>query len=97
MQNIKIKADLVNEVSRKTGIERKLVMATIESAMDVIKETMINQENVYLRGFGSFVVKERAAKTARNISKNTTIQLPARKVPTFKPSKTFAEKVDKNK
>lgn len=92
-----IKADLVNEVSRKTGIERKLVMATIESAMDVIKETMINQENVYLRGFGSFVVKERAAKTARNISKNTTIQLPARKVPAFKPSKTFAEKVDKNK
>ena len=92
-----IKADLVNEVSRKTGIERKLVMATIESAMDVIKETMINQENVYLRGFGSFVVKERAAKTARNISKNTTIQLPARKVPTFKPSKTFAEKVDNNK
>lgn len=92
-----IKADLVNEVSRKTGIERKLVMATIESAMDVIKETMINQENVYLRGFGSFVVKERAAKTARNISKNTTIQLPARKVPTFKPSKTFTEKVDKNK
>lgn len=92
-----IKADLVNEVSRKTGIERKLVMATIESAMDVIKETMINQENVYLRGFGSFVVKERAAKTARNISKNTTIQLPARKVPIFKPSKTFAEKVDKNK
>ena len=92
-----IKADLVNEVSRKTGIERKLVMATIESAMDVIKETMINQENVYLRGFGSFVVKEKAAKTARNISKNTTIQLPARRVPTFKPSKTFAEKVDKNK
>ena len=92
-----IKADLVNEVSRKTGIERKLVMATIESAMDVIKETMINQENVCLRGFGSFVVKERAAKTARNISKNTTIQLPARRVPTFKPSKTFAEKVDKNK
>ena len=92
-----IKADLVIEVSRKTGIERKLVMATIESAMDVIKETMINQENVYLRGFGSFVVKERAAKTARNISKNTTIQLPARRVPTFKPSKTFAEKVDKNK
>lgn len=92
-----IKADLVNEVSKKTGIERKLVMATIESAMDVIKETMINQENVYLRGFGSFVVKERAAKTARNISKNTTIQLPARRVPTFKPSKTFAEMVDKNK
>ena len=92
-----IKADLVNEVSKKTGIERKLVMATIESAMDVIKETIINQENDYLRGFGSFVVKERAAKTARNISKNTTIQLPARRVPTFKPSKTFAEKVDKNK
>ena len=75
-----IKADLVNEVSKKTGIERKLVMDTIESTMDVIKETMINQENVYLRGFGSFVVKERAAKTARNISKNTTIQLPARKM-----------------
>ena len=92
-----IKADLVNEVSRKTGIERKLVMATIESAMDVIKETMINQENVYLRGFGSFVVKVRAANTARNISKNTTIQIKSLKVPTFKPSKTFAEKVDKNK
>lgn len=87
----------MNEVSKRTGIERKLVMATVESAMEVIKDTMIKQENVYLRGFGSFVVKERAAKTARNISKNTTIQLPARKVPTFKPSKTFTEKVDKNK
>lgn len=92
-----IKSDLVNEVSRRTGIERKLVMTTIEATMEVIKDTMINQENVYLRGFGSFVVKERAAKTARNISKNTTIQLPPRMVPTFKPSKAFSDKVDEHK
>lgn len=89
------KAELVGEISRKTGLEKKQVMETVETLMDVISTTLASGEAVYLRGFGSFVVKQRAAKTARNITKNTTIQLPARKVPSFKPSKTLSIRVDK--
>lgn len=89
------KAELVNEIYKRTGIEKTLVLQTVESFMDVIKDTMASHENVYLRGFGSFVVKQRAPKTARNITENVTIQIPARKVPTFKPSKVFGEAVDK--
>lgn len=89
------KAELVNEISQRTGLEKRIVLETVETCMDVIKDTMVDGENVYLRGFGSFVVKTRAPKTARNITKNTTIQLPARDVPTFKPSRQFTERVDK--
>lgn len=87
------KADIVNEISRSTGLEKAAVLTTIEKFMDTVKETMGKGENVYLRGFGSFVLKTRKEKTARNISKNTTIIIPEHKIPSFKPSKVFLEEV----
>lgn len=87
------KADIVNEISRRTGLEKSAVLSTVENFMMVVKETMSEGENVYLRGFGSFVVKTRKEKTARNISKNTSIIIPEHQVPTFKPSKTFLEEM----
>lgn len=89
------KADIVNEISRSTGLDKAAVLATIEKFMEVVKDSMVDGENVYLRGFGSFVLKERKEKTARNISKNTTIIIPAHKVPAFKPSKHFLEELKK--
>lgn len=87
------KADIVNEISRSTGLEKAAVLATLENFMQIVKDTMANGENVYLRGFGSFIVKTRKEKTARNISKNTTIIIPEHKIPAFKPSKVFLEEV----
>ena len=87
------KADVVNEIAKNTGIDKATVLATVESLMEVIKGSLAKKENVYLRGFGSFVVKERAQKTARNISKNTTIIIPANSIPSFKPAKTFVSNV----
>ena len=89
------KADLVNEISKQTGIEKVAVKKTVEAFMENIKESLQNNENVYLRGFGSFIVKKRAEKTARNISKNTTIIIPEHFIPAFKPSKTFVNDVKK--
>ena len=89
------KADLVTDISDKTGVEKIAVQATIETFMQSVIESMENGENVYLRGFGSFIVKKRAEKTGRNISKNTTLIIPEHFVPTFKPSKTFIEGVKK--
>ncbi|MFW5850846.1 MAG: HU family DNA-binding protein [Bacteroidota bacterium] len=90
------KADIVNEVSKKTGVEKVIVQKTIESSMEAIKDALKKGNNVYLRGFGSFVIKKRAEKTARNISKNTTIIIPAHNVPSFKPAKTFVNIVKEN-
>ena len=90
------KADIINDIAEKTGIEKVAVQATVEAFMKSVRNTMINGENVYLRGFGSFIVKKRAEKTGRNISKNTTIIIPAHYIPAFKPAKTFAEKVKKS-
>ncbi len=87
------KADIVNEISQKTGIEKAAVLATVESFMDVVKDSLAKQDNVYLRGFGSFIIKKRAQKTARNISKNTTIVIPEHNIPSFKPAKTFMDTV----
>ncbi len=87
------KAELVAEISNKTGIEKTIVLQTVEASMKVIKNTMTEGENVYLRGFGSFIVKKRAQKLGRIISKNTTIIIPAHNIPAFKPAKTFANKV----
>ena len=87
------KAELVTEISNKTGIEKNIVLQTVEASMKVIKNTMTDGENVYLRGFGSFIVKRRAQKLGRIISKNTTIIIPAHNIPAFKPAKTFANKV----
>ena len=90
------KADLISEITDKTGVEKIAVQATVESLMTSIIDAMESGENVYLRGFGSFVIKKRAEKTGWDISKNTTIIIPEHFVPTFKPAKTFVEGV-KNK
>ncbi len=90
------KAEIVADIANKTGIEKVAVQAVVESFMESIKETMVNGENVYLRGFGSFIIKERAEKTGRNISKNTTIIIPAHKIPAFKPAKSFVNQVKEN-
>ena len=91
------KAEIVNEISKKTGIDKITVLASVEGFMDSVKEAMIDGNNVYLRGFGSFILKKRAPKTARNISKNTTMIIPAHNIPAFKPAKTFANAVKDNK
>ena len=90
------KAEIVAEIARKTGIEKVAIQATVEELMGVIKDSLASDENVYLRGFGSFIVKKRAEKTGRNISKNTTIIIPAHNIPAFKPAKTFMSEVKKN-
>jgi DNA-binding protein HU-beta len=83
------KADIVNEIAKNTGIEKVTVQKTVEALMETVKDSMVKGSNVYLRGFGSFIVKKRAKKTARNISKNTTIIIPAHNIPAFKPAKSF--------
>lgn len=90
------KADIINDIAEKTGIEKVAVKASVEAFMKSVKDSMVNGDNVYLRGFGSFIVKRRAEKTGRNISKNTTIIIPAHYIPAFKPAKPFAEKVKKS-
>lgn len=90
------KADVVNEISKGTGIEKVTVQRTIEAFMETVKGSLVQGENVYLRGFGSFIIKKRAEKTARNISKNTTIIIPEHFIPSFKPSKSFISKVKEN-
>lgn len=87
------KADIVNEIAKTTGIERANVLATVEKFMEVVKDSLASGQNVYLRGFGSFIIKTRSEKTARNISKNTTIIIPEHKIPAFKPAKVFMEEV----
>ena len=89
------KAEIVTEIANKTGIEKKDVLNTIEAFMEAVKESLTKEENVYVRGFGSFIVKKRAQKTARNISKNTTIIIPEHNIPAFKPAKTFNISVKK--
>ncbi len=89
------KADIVNEISRTTGIEKVAVQATVEAFMESIKNSVVEGKNVYLRGFGSFVVKKRAEKTVRNIS-NVTIKIPEHFIPSFKPSKSFVNEVKGN-
>ena len=83
------KADVVSQISKKTGIDKATVLATVEAFMETVKDALSEDENVYLRGFGSFIVKKRAQKTARNISKNTTLIIPEHNIPAFKPAKTF--------
>ena len=87
------KADVINEISDKTGIDKADVQASVEAFFAVVKNNMANGENVYVRGFGSFVNKKRAKKIARNISKNTAIVIDEHYIPSFKPSKIFVEKI----
>ena len=90
------KAELVSKISVNLGLEKNEVLATIENFMEEVKNSLSEGENVYLRGFGSFIVKQRAEKTGRNISKNTTIKIPAHSVPAFKPAKVFVDDVKIN-
>ncbi len=87
------KADVINEIADKTGIDKADVQASMEAFFSVVKNNMINGENVYVRGFGSFINKKRAKKIARNISKNTAIVIDEHHIPSFKPSKLFVEKI----
>lgn len=88
------KADIINEISSNTGISKKDVSAVVEGFMESIKNSLLNEkENVYLRGFGSFIIKHRAAKTARDIGKDTTIIIDAHNIPSFKPAKAFVDEM----
>lgn len=88
------KADIINEITEKTGLQKKEVAVVVESFMETVKRAMLDKkENVYLRGFGSFVIKHRAKKTARNIGQNTAMTIEAHNIPSFKPSKAFAEEM----
>ena len=87
------KADIVSEIAKKTGVEKTQIQTIVEAFMDEVKESLVKEENVYLRGFGSFIIKKRAEKVARNISKNTTITIPAHNITAFKPAKSFTAKI----
>ena len=87
------KIELVREIASKTGLENKDVLVIVESLMETIKTSMAQGEEVFLRGFGSFIIKHRADKTARNISKNTTVIIPAHDIPSFRPAREFMEKL----
>ncbi len=91
------KAELVGNISKRTGIERSIVLHTIEAFMEEVKKNLEAGEDVHLRGFGSFMVKHRAQKTGRLLSKNTTIIIPAHNVPAFKPADVFVDKVKNSK
>ena len=90
------KADIIANIAEETGLERVEALKAVEAFMDSVKSSLAGGQNVYLRGFGSFIVKERAEKTGRNISKNTAIIIPAHNIPSFKPAKTFVEEVKSN-
>ena len=87
------KADIVARISEAKGVEKAEVQATVEAFMEEVKKALESGNNVYLRGIGSFIIKRRAEKTGRNISKNTTIKIPAHNIPAFKPSKVFVDVV----
>jgi DNA-binding protein HU-beta len=89
------KADVVSEIAAKTGIEKVAVSEVVENFFSVLKDNMSKGNNVYFRGFGSFILKNRARKVARNIAKNTSIVIEPHSVPAFKPAKTFVEDVKK--
>lgn len=90
------KSEIVTEIAKSTGIDKTSVLSVVEQFMTVVKDSLAHGENVYFRGFGSFIVKKRAEKTARNINKNTTLIVPAHNIPAFKPAHTFMEEVAKN-
>lgn len=89
------KADIVNEIAKKTGIEKIQVQSMVAAFIDTVKESIVARNPVYLRGFGSFIVKHRATKAARNITKQTTLVIPEHDVPAFKPAKSFTAELNK--
>ncbi len=90
------KAEIVSNIAEKSGMEKADVLRVVEDLMVEVKDALESGENVYLRGFGSFIIKKRAEKTGRNITKNVTIKIPAHNIPAFKPAKVFVEAVKKN-
>jgi len=90
------KAEIIAEISTKTGVEKNQVQEVVESFFKVVRNNMIDGKNVYFRGFGSFIIKKRAQKIARNISKNTAMVIDAHYIPAFKPAKSFTEKIKKS-
>ena len=92
---IMTKNDIISKIAKETGIDKLTVRKIVESFMGTVKESLVRKENVYLRGFGSFIIKKRARKVGRNISKNTAIIVPEHFIPFFKPSKSFVDKVKK--
>ena len=89
------KQEIVSKIAAKTGVDKQDALKCVEAFMETVKESLIAEEPVYLRGFGSFILKKRAAKTARNISKNTTLVVPEHNIPAFKPAKVFMQGVKK--
>lgn len=89
------KSDIVNEIAKETGVDKQTILTTVESFMEVVRASLANDEGVYLRGFGSFIIKKRAQKTARNIGLNTTLIIPEHNIPAFKPSKSFINLLQK--
>jgi DNA-binding protein HU-beta len=89
------KADLINNISEKTGIPKVDVLVALETMFKEVKESLAQGENIYIRGFGSFITKKRAAKIGRNIKKNTAVHIPAHFIPAFKPAKEFVQEVKK--
>jgi len=87
------KSDLINNISEKTGIPKVDVLVTVETMLKEIKENLAKGENIYIRGFGSFITKKRAAKIGRNIKKNVAVEIPEHYIPAFKPSKEFGNEV----
>ena len=87
------KADIISQITKNTGVEKAQVQTVVEAFMENVKDSLVKKNNVYLRGFGTFQIKRRAAKTARNISKNTSMVIPAHDIPAFKPAKSFAAEV----
>ena len=90
------KAEIIEQIVAQTGIEKPTVTSIVEELMTTIKQSMINGENIYLRGFGTFLLKKRAEKIGRNISKGTSVKVPAHYIPKFKPNREFAGKVKIN-
>lgn len=90
------KADMIARISEKTGVPKVDVLVSLESFFKEVKDSLAEGENVYIRGFGSFITKKRAKKIGRNIKKNVAIEIPAHHIPAFKPAKVFMEKVKKS-
>lgn len=93
MTKLEIVTEIATEIAKSTGVDKSSVLSVVEQFMTVVKDSLAHGENVYLRGFGSFIVKRRADKIARNINKNTTIIVPAHNIPAFKPADAFKEDV----
>ncbi len=87
------KADIVLKIAKETGVDKATVLSVVESFMASVKDSLANNEEVFLRGFGSFIIKTRKQKIARNISKNTSMVIPEHNIPVFKPAKTFVNSI----